>query len=132
MKKYRNHFRSLETFKTTVRKIKREEWADWIKIGKHWYVNEEFDEEGKNMRFSSITEGLHIDINTSDRYKDIWLKDAEIEQYKADFYRFNPSYYINQEEFKKLSKIEKSELLKLIADQWGIRVLVEFMEEYLF
>ena len=88
---YKNKFRNFESFQKGIRKIKVNEWADWIKIGKNWFTIEEYDSEGRYMRITSLTAQSHIDINTSNSYSLTWLKDAELEEYKADRdYRFYP------------------------------------------
>ena len=131
MKTYKNHFRTFDTFKRAIRSISKEEWADWIKIGKHWYTCEEFDIEGKQMRFTSITERKHIDINTSNRYGDLWLQDAEIEQYDADNYRFHPNYYIDKKDFLRLKRLQKRELVEYVQKIYGSDETIELLKDYL-
>ena len=98
MKTYKNHFRNEETFKRAITKIRRNEWADWLKIGKDWYTIEEYDSSGKNMRFASITAMKFMDIDTQDRYRmsDPWLSDAVVEFYpieELEELRFETDYY---------------------------------------
>ena len=126
--KYKDKFKNFNTFSRAIRKIKRDEWPDFLTIGGHVYVQEEFDESGKNMRYTSLTEHKHIDINTSDRYGKTWLRDAEVEQYEAEYYRFNPEYYITKEEFAKLSN--KVELIEHIKQVFGLDHAYEFMHDY--
>jgi hypothetical protein len=126
------HYRTLASFKKDIQHIKKEDWTDWIKIGKDWYVNEEFDSEGKNMRFTSITARQHLDIDTSNRYSEAWLSDAIVKEYLADCYRFYPEYYIEKKDFLKLSKTEQQTLLRYIGTIWGNDRLVDMIIEYLY
>jgi len=130
MTKYRNHFRSLETFKKGVKTIKQDQWADWIKIGHDWYTIEEFDEEGKYLRLTSLTANKHIEITTSNRYSETWLSDAEIDIYEATItgYRFNPDYYLSTEDFLKLSSVKKSGVFETMIRAYDRREVIGYMK----
>src|SRR3990167_5240026 len=130
MTKYRNHFRSLETFKKGVKTIKQDQWADWIKIGHDWYTIEEFDEEGKYLRLTSLTANKHIEITTSNRYSETWLSDAEIDIFEATItgYRFNPDYYLSTEDFLKLSSVKKSGVFETMIRAYDRREVIGYMK----
>lgn len=90
-KKYKN----LETWTKAMQKdTQKKLWADWFNIGGHWYTQEEFDENGKYMRYTSITDGYHIDIDTSNRYSPLWLSDMKATKYEIDSLRFDIGYYL--------------------------------------
>jgi len=109
-------YRSLETWANAMRKdMKKALWHDWFCIAGHWYICEEYDHTGKYMRYTSITKGEHIDINTSNRYSDSWLSDMTYENYEADDYRFDWTYYIEVEELKKLKWKELNNVIVEIA-----------------
>src|SRR3990167_2135880 len=130
MTKYRNHFRSLETFKKGVKTIKQDQWADWIKIGHDWYTIEEFDEEGKYLRLTSLTANKHIEITTSNRYSETWLSDAEIDIYEATVtgYRFYPNFYLLPADFLKLSPAIKSGIFETMVKAFGRENVIEYMK----
>ena len=130
MTKYRNHFRSLETFKKGVKTIKQDQWADWIKIGHDWYTIEEFDGEGKYLRLTSLTANKHIEITTSNRYSETWLSDAKIDIYEATItgYRFNPDYYLSTEDFLKLSSVKKSGVFETMIRAYDRREVIGYMK----
>lgn len=70
-------------------------WFDWFCIDGHWYVCEEYDESGKYMRYTSVTDGYHLDLETSNRYSTNWLSDLKVTKYAIeDDLRFDISYYI--------------------------------------
>lgn len=127
---YKNHFCDLEAFKRAVPSIGKEEIADWIKIGKDWFVCEEYDGSGKYMRYASITAQLCLDINTNNRYSETWLKDATIDSYTAEDYRFAPDYYICMDDYRKLSKDDTKKLLTHIAETYSPQNLVDFIITY--
>lgn len=83
---------------------KKELWNDWFNIGGHWYTCEEFDDSGKYMRYTSVTNGTHIDIETTNRYCGSWLTDAVVTEYAIEDLRFDISYYIA--DIKKLTRKE--------------------------
>ena len=130
MTTYKNHFKNLETFKKGIRTIKKDQWADWIKIGSDWYVIEEFDNEGKNLRLTSLTANKHIEINTSTRYSETWLSDAEIDIYEATVtgYRFYPDFYLLPADFLKLSPSQKSGVFEIMVKAFGRENVIEYMK----
>ena len=130
MTKYKNHFKNLKTFGEAIRSIKRDQWADWIKIGSDWYVEEEFDDEGKYLRLTSLTANKHIEITTNARYSETWLSDAELDIYEATVtgYRFYPEYYLSHQDFLKLSPTQKSGVFETMVRAFGRDNVIEYMK----
>lgn len=107
-------FKNIDTFIKAMRKDKAKKlWADWFKIGGHWYTMEEYDDAGKYMRITSITKGEHIDLETSNRYSDNWLSDLEATAYPAEYYRFKWDYYLD---IKDLIRFTGQELQTILVN----------------
>lgn len=128
MKTYKN----LDTWAKAMRKDKQKKlWADWFKIGGHWYTCEEYDHNGKYMRYTSITAREHVDLDTSNRYSDSWLSDLEITEYPIEDLRFDISYYMPPVE-------EQDKKMIMLLNIWlwdrqmykEIRDLVDYMATY--
>lgn len=103
MQKYKN----FETWQNAMKKdTSKKLWHDWFNIGGYWYTIEEYDESGKYMRLTSVTDGYHIDIETNNRYSPSWLKDATFTRYAIDDdLRFDIGYYLDDETLKNKSAI---------------------------
>jgi hypothetical protein len=99
---------------------------DWYNIGGHWYTIEEYDEQGKEMTYRSLSEKIEMIIHTPNRYK-TGLKGATIELVEPMYYRFKPSYYLPIKEFNKLPKQERKELAMYIAEWWEIGDLIDYL-----
>ena len=98
MKKYK----TIQSWQNAMRKEKdRGNLLDWYNIAGDWYVQEEYDESGKYMRYTSITAWQHIDVETSNRYGDSFLSDMEATAYPVEDLRFALSYYIGDTELTK-------------------------------
>ena len=121
MKKYK----TIETWTRAMKKdIKKKFWHDWFNIAGDWYVQEEFDDSGKYMRYTSVTARKHLDIETSNRYSELWLSDMKATSYPIEDLRFGISYYLDE-------SITKKQLLNLVItlkDMKDIDNLAELAE----
>lgn len=90
-------YKSLSTWLNAMKKdTKKELWRDWFNIDGHWYVCEEYDHSGKYMRYTSITDGYHLDLETENRYSDKWLSDLVVTKYPIENdLRFSIGYYMH-------------------------------------
>lgn len=94
MKIYKT-YKDIETWANAMRKDKSKKlFTDWVKIGGDWYTCEEYDESGRYMRYTSVTAWKHLDLDTSNRYSDIWLSDLVVTDYPIEDLRFDISYYL--------------------------------------
>ena len=95
-------YKTIESWTKAMRKdTQKKLWADWFKIGGHWYVCEEYDESGKYMRYTSVTAWQHIDIDTANRYSSAWLSDMQATAYPIEQLRFSIlNYFDDPKDFK--------------------------------
>lgn len=120
MKTYKN----IETWTKAMQKDKQKKlWYDWFNIGGHWYVCEEYDESGKYMRYTSVTEGYHLDLETSNRYSSSWLSDLKVTKYPIEDLKFDISYYIPHAE-----KLTRNEIMLLNIWLWDRKMYKEMRD----
>lgn len=118
-------YKTIESWTKAMQKDKNKKLhADWYNIAGHWYTCEEFDCSGKYMRYTSVTAWQHIDIETSNRYSDMWLSDMVATVYPIEDLRFDITYYIDKDTSKK-------DLMELITyrplDNKQLKSLLEFV-----
>lgn len=120
MKTYKN----IETWIKAIQKDKQKKlWHDWFNIGGHWYTCEEYDESGKYMRYTSVIEGYHLDLETSNRYSSSWLSDLKVTKYPIEDLRFDIGYYIPHAE-----KVTRNEIMLLNIWLWDRKMYKEMRD----
>lgn len=121
MKRYKN----IEEFTKNIHKTKIQ---DWYYIAGHWYTIEDYDENGREMIYKSLTAKNEIVITTPDNRYETGLKSARVEEIgEPMYYRFRPEYYVSKSTYKRLSKDKKRELVKYISQVWGEEYLLDFL-----
>jgi hypothetical protein len=117
-------YKTLESWANAMRKdTKKTLWADWFNIAGHWYTCEEYDESGQYMRYTSVTDGYHLDLETNNRYSKNWLSDLKVTKYAIEDLRFGISYYIAD-----IKEFKRKDLMLLNIWLWDRKMYTEMRD----